>query len=699
MKSERKKNDNPSKPVAVTQKIRVIKQITKNEAKPMEATRSNIMIECTLETKAAETFFLPLLSMALTKGFDNNINTPIYFAYYAGLTDLIKMLSTGIGVVSTRLRFVNKILAAYKPKNIPFKTGTIAYSWLNADSIGVNSEITIRKYKYYLFINSGGSTGDWDLQVAPPTPSSIEAATTVYSSVNTQVSDASLPFLENDATAELRKTYLKDVSPFSACSPYMGSADTSSSTGPFYSTELEVPKKSSILTGFCPYQDNAGRVPRVFSIAGGSACAPTGFPFIPQWSMKYFNTCYPVQYCFLDLDEVVQTLISWYIALVNKTRGSVNENTVYDAFYPFTCTPQQFRITVRQVVLQFFAASQSSSQFMTYTDNSNGFEPFRVSSNTYAKNAYSMKMPNLLVENLRMLLPRLLDISTKYHNNKNALIQIPVWGIYKGVEDTPPNAYAELYSDEGYVNQSLFDLGGKEDPNPIDGTFADGTVADLNSGLIKGIVDEWNLRIAQLQNCSVPLSYLSGSSDGNLLSYTRFCKYVSTEVDVRKLSRAVRHTINPHYIKTITRQKSEINLKTKSKESVVDQLYVPPAASLYSQRTVSVASMNVITNEVVQLFNYFILPTIVIEDDLAPTQRQWRSGNLQSHVYDVPDRSVTASFDSRGLKVDEVGSTCAPGQAGADTDEVANVIDTMSRHCRGGFIGDLLSALAHEIPI
>lgn len=677
-----------------------------NPAKSGEGVRSDIMVECNLEPKGLETFFTPLISMALVKGFKNDEDTPVYYGYTAALRDLVSIMSSGIGVVSTRLRYLNKILAAYKPKSVPFKTGTLAYSWLNADSAGVSSSISVRQYKFYMYIPTGSTLNQWDIQEAPSNPSSDEMASTVYASICTQVADNRVPFLQNDETSNFRAAYLKDVSPFAACSPYMGSSDTSNSSGPFYSAEIEVPRKSGILNGLCPYAPNNGRIPRVFSISSGSASAPVGLPFIPTWSMKYFNTCYPVQYCFLDLDEVCLQLQSWYGSLVEKVSSVGNGQNPLNSFTPFSQTPQQFRIAVRQCVLSLFAAAQSSSQYLTYSVDSGGFEPFRVGSNCFAKNRDTMRMPNLLVENLRMLLPRFLEVKTNFHNNKNVLVLIPVWGIYKAAVDNPLNRITRLWNSttNEWEELRLFTEGGEaEDPNPIDGTFADGTVADLNSELVADLVTEWNERINELAAGSVPIMPLSGSADGTLLTYTRFAKYGNIDADVTKISKYMIRKLPPEYIRVI-RKNSETKLpvikKTPQTTPVVveERRYVPPSSSLYSQRTEGISAIGAITNDVIALFNYFIFPTIILENNETPTQRQWRSGSTQCQIWDTPDRSTGTGFTSRGLKIDEAGGVCAPGIAASGNDEVASIIKTMSDHSRGGFIGDVLGTLATQLP-
>lgn len=702
----KKKNDVKDKK-PVTPKFTVMKQVTDhNPVKSGQGVRSDIMVECVLEPKGLETFFTPLISMALVKGYRNTEDAPVFYAYSAALQDLVSILSSGIGVVSTRLRYLNKILAAYKPKSVPFKTGTLAYSWTNADSATVNSTVTIRQYKFYMYLPDGSTVNGWDTQIAPTNPSSIEEATTVYSSVSTQVADNRIPFLQNDETATFRAAYLKDVSPYAACSPYMGSSDTSNSSGPFYSAELEVPRKSGILNGLCPYANNNGRIPRVFSISSGSASAPVGLPFIPTWSMKYFNTCYPIQYCFLDLDEVCLQLQSWYSLLVEKVSSVGNGANISNAFTPFSATAQLFRIAVRQCVLSLFAASQASTQYLTYSSDSGGFEPFRVGSNCFAKNRDTMRMPNLLVENIRMLLPRFVEVKTKFHNAKNVLILMPVWGIYKAAEQSPLNRVTRLWdsSAEQWADLSLFNNSGEgEDPNPIDGSFTDGGVADLNSELVSDLITEWNERINELAAGSVPIMPLSGSADGTLLTYTRFARYGNIDMDVTKVSKYMARKLPNEFVKVI-RSKSESKLNPKKNSATPtppvaeERRYVPPSSSLYSQRTEGISAIGAITNDVIALFNYFIFPTIILENNETPTQRQWRCGTIQSQIWDTPDLSTGTGFSSRGLKIDEAGGICAPGIAASGNDEVASIIKTMSDHSKGGFIGDVLGTLATQLP-
>jgi len=318
-------------------------------------------------------------------------------------------------------------------------------------------------------------------------------------------------------------------------------------------------------------------------------------------------------------------------------------------------------------------------------------------------------MPELLVENLRMLLPTYLDIPTKFHNAKNQMIFVPVWGIYKAVVNDPPNLVGKFWdpTTSAFINSPIFT--GLDpynyDPNPIDGFDANGNCCDLNCFVTIDIINEWNQRVADLKTASVPTTYLTGSSKATLLSYTRFCKYVNGEqMNMSRMSYYMRRLIPSHFIKTIEEEeivRERSVSRNPSKEGVIKkkkkEVYIPPSASLFLQETQSFSSLGIITQEAIQLMNYLIFPTIVVEPTQPPSQKQVRSATTQAYIYDLDNTVENATLSARGYKLEEVAKLCAPGTAAQETDELMNVIKSFAEQGRGGFVADLIGAVAQFV--
>jgi len=467
-------------------------------------------------------------------------------------------------------------------------------------------------------------------------------------------------------------------------------------SAPASSAEMEVPFKAVVLVGLTKYDRAEGRVARKYNLASGDTTCALGLAFIPGMTMSVYNTKYPIQYCFIDLDEVVIWLQAWYGALVSQNatigNGSFSEKT--SAYTPFTYSPQLFRIAVRQTVLGFFATSQAMGQFMTYSEDSQGFEPFRVGLNCVGSNRMQMTMPLILIENIRMLLPKFLTIPTNYQNPKNQLVSIPVWGIYKANETTPYNLNIPLWDGSALVYQNLFLGANTNDPSPIDGVDNIGNICNLNSGNISDFIIEWNVRVDLLKSASLPCAFLGGNSSGNLLLYTRFANYHEIDVNLDKISPFMRENIPKQYIKR-TKVTRVISKGKTVEEEVLE--YIPQDGTLFNQFNLAFSSLPGITESAKFLTNYLIYPSMVIERDTPPTQRQARVALVQSHLLSQ-EQATYPIVSSRGNKLTELGRLCAPGLAASDSDELSQVLMQFSKENEGGFIGSLLGSLATELP-
>jgi len=326
-----------------------------------------------------------------------------------------------------------------------------------------------------------------------------------------------------------------------------------------------------------------------------------------------------------------------------------------------------------------------------------------VSSNCYGANLLKQfTVPIVLIENLRGLMMQYFDIPTKFHNDRNALVIVPVWGVYKNAQI--PNPDSSWRGNEQEVVLGPMFLGNSDDdPNIIDGTDPSNVCCDLNASIyVAAIVAEWNDRVDLLMSFSSTTGSIGGSGYGRLLTMTRYAKYVENpEMDVTKISPFVRRRLPDKFIKkrTLTRTTSiKKDKDSKVKDSIVE-VYVPPDSSLFIQVSPAVSSIGIITEAAKQSLSYMILPTIVLETGAVPLQRQYRVATLEGNVVDLTPGSDENWIGLNRLAfISNIAGKCAPGIAGSKNDELNNIVDTMNNTGQGGFLGDLIGALGPMLP-
>lgn len=663
-------------------------------------TRENIMVVATCVPKAVEAAFCALATRAFIFGANTEPSSPVYFAYVAFMKDLLQIMSSEIPASSARLDYLNDILGTYTPKAIPFKTDAeLTYSWGNIQTVQNDANsISVRGYNYYFYVDDATIVGNWNQQSAPLSPSTDAAAFDKLAEVYSLLAKHTKGLVFDPTHTELTNKYRKDVSGFAACAQYYGSGN--GDNGPAFSCEEEVPFLAPLLSGIATYDKT--RIARNFKLTAGDTTTAFGLPFVPGFDSKFYNTCYAPIYKFIDLDEFVFLIQEYYISLVAAYVNSVESKaTAYGdvlqlALSPFMYSPDAFRVFWRQIILTMFASSQACAQFITYSGDNNGFEPLRVSSNTYPPNTTTALLPSFIIENLRMLQPKVASIKTKFQNEKNALIYIPVFGVYKS---TPAyNPYGTFFKTDEGNNYSPYESTiciGSESvyPRIIDGLGQGGEVLSMNGSLLEGFIYEWNTRINALKTASAATAMIGGSSNGSLLTLTRYAYYNEGELVMNNIPKWRRaHFKNKHIIE----RTKEFRRTPSQKISTIEKelVYVPSDYDLYSQRTSAISSLNPITEEVKLLCQYMVLPSITLEGgNVPPLQRQMRVLNLEGNVWDW-NRSPGLGFVARVNELDAFAGICAPGLAAQSSDEVQNAINHMNTVGQGGFVGEALTEVA-----
>jgi hypothetical protein len=348
-------------------------------------------------------------------------------------------------------------------------------------------------------------------------------------------------------------------------------------------------------------------------------------PLMPSFDTINYNTCYPVIYKYLDIDELVYLLQSWYSELVSQCLNSsvaVSTGVPTDlkfALAPFSYTADVFRTMVRQCVLAMFS-TQSGVQFNRYSAAVGSFEPFRCGTNCYAPNLeVNMFMPSVVVENLRMLMAKALNIKTKFYNPKNILYIIPVWGAYRNAPI--PNVSGTLDFGEGGIGEGTLFLPPPDSaPNIWDGTDSSGNVCDFNATpAIKDLLNEWNYRTGLLAQFSLPTTTLGGSGNGILLMMTRFADYQIIDVPYSTIPKYMHGKLIGSKIRVPVKRTTSKNALATNKEEF-EERFIPPQSSLNTQYTNSITTLPVLTDTIKQVLNYFIFPVIVLEPGQVPIQ-------------------------------------------------------------------------------
>jgi len=348
--------------------------------------------------------------------------------------------------------------------------------------------------------------------------------------------------------------------------------------------------------------------------------------------------------------------------------------------------------------LNMFAASQACSQYLTYSLDPQGFEPLRVGSNCYSPNVTGVQLPQVIVENIRMLQTKIYTVSG---DGRNALIVMPVLGIYKSVESTPYNLTGTFYEEYGGVLTPIISSicvgvnAGGFYPRVIDGLGNNSVPFFLNGDNLSQFVDDWNFRFNILKAASLKSCMLAGEANGSLLNLTRYCRYNDQEVNVTKL---------PHYqARRFPKELCEERIKPKDKKIIrtnsakeVKELeeketyFVPRGFDLYTQKTTAISSLHPISDTVKTICQYMVLPSMYIEEDgTPPLQRQVRVQDLEGYVWDW-ELDTNTGYTSQANRLDTFAAICAPGLAANNIDELSDVVSTLNNSGQGGLVGDII---------
>jgi len=345
--------------------------------------------------------FIPtgLVSRALT--LDSNSPYAIFYAIYL---DLFAIISNSEPAVTGRLNFANHIYGALSPKTVPFRNfGSLGYTITGISNVPPGPSLPVDGgYNYYMYDFSNNMLGPWLTQVAPSAPT-MEEMTVAYNNAMTNIA-GKLPHNSFVRDIKLQPDYLKDISAFAQNSKYFGQGG--GVAGPYGTIEAEAPFRSRILGTLVPFAASNPRVSRVIDVTTGDSCSNWSIGCLDLFPTINYQGAIPPVYKFLDLSEVVMSVILQMVQAVTSFLATSNQGSDILTMFQdgLGCTYTQFFIMVRQQVLWMFADSQNLGQFLTPEVGNSTFQSFLCGSNCFPQNPVTlMLISQVLNENLRGL--------------------------------------------------------------------------------------------------------------------------------------------------------------------------------------------------------------------------------------------------------------------------------------------------------
>jgi len=464
----------------------------------------------------------------LTKGVlaQPNPNNDLYEIFYDGMFYMWQEFSKQVGgepTLANRIQIFHDLIKAYEQKSVNKYTFTkVSYGW--KDIAPLPSAALTTGWNTWNFVLNGIDNQQYDAPAAIYTPTPLTATVQAYSTFLTMVKAISsdrahfLKEVRDDAPSVLSR----DVSVFSKVYSYLG-LNTSAQSGGFYNDiENEVDITAPVLahTVQYPIQQQDMRVPMKLTVNEGGP-ATTFAPLVPQYD-SWFNKCH-LNFKFLDMFEVVNTLVYWYIGAVKKM-VTISPNTPMSQ-YKLPFSQQDFYIVVRQALMNTFQ-DQWIGQFvgpLQYDMTLTNFLPLQVLGNCYGNDVNKrFLVSTLLSENMAML-QTVTQVQPNRKSQINKVTYIPVWGYYNDVQPTwvLPDDSDTLFT--AVPLQATINL--------VDCTINNTQYVNVNSGYYDYVRSTWNIAIDFMKSVVnvQDMANLSPPSNAAFLQTTRVYGYVDLQ--------------------------------------------------------------------------------------------------------------------------------------------------------------------------
>jgi len=620
-----------------------------------------------------------------------------YAAYQAYYSDLYSLATSGVGTAITRLQYFNDILADIVPKNVPFRDGSIYFSWTNLPGLPGPALPAVGGLYYYMYVNEGAFLGVWATQVAPPVYGPGDITNTYVKYIDALAGNRQHNKAVRDVPLGAR--YKNDASAFARASAYYGRGIGVGA--PYESVELEVVFKSNMLATLVSYMPMQPRSSRYLSYSSGDSCSNWGIGALDVWNTSFYDGAVAPIYKFLDLNEVSHLLIS---ALVEALQNYVNKNpelssyTIGQLTGGLGCTWSQWLIMLRQQILWMFADSQCIAQCLSPQVATGAFTAFLCGSNCFpAMPSVLLNVPIVINENLKMLKMCLRPYQTKNFNSpRNHITHIPVWGTFAGNE--PEQYFYVLYDNP--IPVFLPEIDDPYTPNLFDGHGPSGQVIDFNlSPILPAITANWNQLIQITTEMWGGLTSLGGDSNASpLLQFTRYVTFPQLSREKREIRGIRMPRYMERFIKEVDVEEPAKLERKNSKPEVVKKkvkVWSPADSTIFTEYTSSISSLIPITQTHRQYFEVLIIPVIELDPaPLLPSQAQVQTSSIEPYSIAGVDPLPT---NSRGSELMNAVINLVVGLAGKST-ELMTFIEQLTRQNQGSLLGDLFSAVGSSLP-
>jgi hypothetical protein len=588
----------------------------------------------------------------------------------------------GTPSLETRLRIVHDIVNAWKPKEVTTHTFyKNSYSW--------NDVITKYDGVYPVWntwqpVIPDQDNGLYDATASPYTPT---PTVTDYSTYLNQVKaiDSSAAHMLKVVGPDEPSTVSKDVSAFAKVYPYVGL--NPSGSGSYYNdVESEVDVRAPILAHNVIYNTSIQdtRVPRKLTVNQGGPGVQLA-PLLQQYT-SWYNKC-PISFKFLDMFEVVNTLIYFYMQAAVQAQKKLG-NPLSD--YAFNFSLQDFVIAVRQSLMSVYK-DQWIGQFvgpLSYDPSATNFLPLQILANCYGSDQFSkFVVPGMLAENLAFLQTTLL--SQKNRKSKyNKTLFVPVWGYY---DDIQP----EWVLNNGTTIAKLFASPPQKAISYVNCTIGGSTYINANAAYYLMVMSQWNSAVTSLKEFVyiTDLGNLSPPSSAFLMQMTR----VYGNVKLNNSSSVIPR-LNFPSLKPITNLNALVRQDSKEfdkKRATIPML--PPPTNVQYITEQERFSMFPVIKELHDLTQYFILPSVRLD----PTSTNDILNNIMYQT--ITGEGLRMPFSSQSISPGYLNRSMDQGNMSVEgagklwSSNYSNVLTKLAQEGNGGILAGLLGGLAKSI--
>jgi len=662
-----------------------------------------LTVQTDFQVDALNQGFLALLAYLGGTGiFSDTSTTGVAFpagVIYDGIRYLFTatqaMLKGEIQELTHAPALICDLIAALSPKTVPYHgVADVSYGWNPFSTNSTLSPLNIGNGVYALTypnnVDSGGYNDVLSMATFASNPSDNYPA--FLKLTGNIVKNGMLSPRHLDAPSPLTKV----ADSFARIYRYVGLNPTATN-GVYQDFENEVGSICPMMAAFCNYAQPDVRVPRYLGIKAGGANVAMGLPLSSVFH-SYFNRL-PITFKQIDFEEIY-TLLCLYACLLKEAAAeSLGSGT--DQAGPFPFTQQDFRIMLRQALLDIFKDTQFFSQFEGYTaydGATNAFVPLLVTPGIAPRGTFGkMLIPEIISENLNSLRGRNYQVLAKKSKVSVGTV-VPILGSY--YQD-------DVYSPQFIVNGVPVDLFTPTVPaqNIIrlqDMFMAAGSpgaqYADPNSSYYQSVCQAWNWHIEKLAPFSVPTRPIvtdMGPQGVGLLFGTKLQKGGGGEFKTKK--KAAFSFENPMLRNCANAQAKELT-RQDSKGKIIQIEAIPPA-SVVSLNTTHLLNTHSIGTEMAQFQQTVIMPVVrenPQEDALLCTMYQ----TITNEVCSTQVSSVTLAFGS-GVYSDlsRYAGLCVTGLAKEVNNTYIAMFNNLQQLNKGGILGSLLGGLGNALGI